>query len=867
MAVKRIPFALLAGGLLIAQASSSLLFADDKIPQAKNTPSGWQCVASGSGWECSEATPALTGPYAKAPLPKHKANSSTAMASDSERGSDSKLVQTASNKEAAKLDWVPRDQLPPELAAQTPALCEGTYVQPTITSTSGLGVEAVDSPVQVSANQTSFTDGVYTLSGDILVKQGQQQIESDQATFDQNTNVASLDGDVRYRQPDLLVLGDKASMDLNQGEIKVENSQFVIHSAHARGAADEITKQGDNIIRVKNGVYTSCPPNSNTWTLNSQNIKLNPTTGWGSATNATLNVKDVPILYTPYFYFPIDDRRQTGLLYPKISISSGDGLDVATPYYFNLAPNYDALYTPRFIADRGLLNEGQFRYLTPWGKGDIGGAYISDDRSYGGSRSINNWNHETDFSDRWSTLVDYTHVSDKDYFKDLGTDLNTQRSSFLDQLAQTQYSGDNWKFLGKVQKYQTIDTEIPENEHPFERLPNLVLESDLPSQNGLHYLWRSEYDYFSRDLNKNNPSVVAANGDLVKGSRYQATPGMRLPMENAWGYLTPEVKVNAAYYDLSDNAAGDDNQINRAIPTVSVDSGLYFDRLTTIGAAGYHQTLEPRIYYTETPYHNQDDVPIFDTSEINMTYQQLFRSNNFTGNDRIADDEHVTIGLSSRLLEDASGFEKLRASIGQGIYLKDQKVALNSPSKKQAQAPLASEIIYRFDRDWRMQLDTVSDSKDSTNDLAGVNFYYNPSTYEIFNVGYQYSSNESTAGINNGNINQSNMSFSLPLNHEWNLLSQWRYDVASSTSLETLAGFEYNSCCWGLRFVARHYLNEDVDSAGVVTKSSFDNGIYLQFEFKGLGSLGKKSDGVISESIYGYDNQNETYDLEKNGHY
>jgi LPS-assembly protein len=534
-----------------------------------------------------------------------------------------------------------------------------------------------------------------------------------------------------------------------------------------------------------------------------------------------------------------------------------------------LAPNYDALYTPRFIADRGLLNEGQFRYLTPWGEGDVGAGYISSDDSYGDSRSITNWNHATDFNDRWSSLVDYTHVSDIDYFKDLGTDLNTNRKSFLDQLAQTQYTGNNWMFLAKAHEYQTLDREIPEDKQPFERLPNLVLEADLPGQYGLHYLWRSGYDYFSRDIDKNDPFVSLAAGDLVEGSRYQATPGLRLAMESAWGYVIPEVKVNMAYYSLSDNnyqsnsstpVTLQNNSINRSIPTVSVDSGLYFDRLTSIGGAGYLQTLEPRLYFTDTPYHDQDDVPLFDTSEINMTYQQLFRSNRFTGNDRIADDQHATIGLSSRLLEDGNGFEKLRASIGQAIYFKDQKVALNAPSIKREQAPIASEIIYRFDKDWRMQLDAVSDNKDRTNDLRGLNFYYNPSLYEIFNVGYQYSNYANTSNPNSEKINQSNLSFSLPIDQQWNLLSQWRYDLDSSTSLETLFGFEYNSCCWGLRLVGRRHLDEDVNSAGVVTDSSFDNGLYLQFEFKGLGSLGKKSDGLINDSIYGYENQNEIDD-------
>lgn len=860
MAVKKISPFLIASALLAAQASSALVLANDKTSpaaEAAAAPAQWQCVASGTEWKCDTAA-APTGPYAKPPLPVHTDSSATAVAGSSDRSDKSKkskLVKTASQKEAAKLDWVPLDELPPDIAAQTPAMCEGAYVEPIIASTAGVGVSTVDSPVQVSAAQTSFVEGVYTLSGDVLIKQGQQQVESNEATYDQNSNITSLSGDIRYRQPNLLVLGNKASMDLNQGEVKVDNSQFVVHSAHARGAADEVTKQGDNVIRIENGIYTSCPPNSNTWTLRSPNIKINPNTGWGSATNATLNVKDVPVLYTPYIYFPIDDRRQSGLLYPKISVTSGNGFDLATPYYFNLAPNYDATYTPRYMVDRGFLNEGQFRYLTQWGEGDLGVGYIGDDKDYGDNRYIDNWNHKTSLDNRWSTLVDYTHVSDNDYFRDFGTDLNTKRKSELNQLGQVKYAGDNWQFLGAVHEYQTIDNEIAEDDKPYGRLPQLVLEADMPGYAGLQYLWRSEYDYFTRNLDESNPTVSAADGDLVEGNRFQATPGIRLPMEFSWGYLTPQTQINLAKYELSNNADGYSNSIDRAIPTTSIDTGLFFDRVTTIGGAGYHQTLEPRIYGAYTPYHNQNDVPLFDTSEMDMTYQQLFRSNRFTGNDRIADDQHVTVGLSTRFLADESGVEKFRAGIGRAFYAGDNKVSLDTPSTSTKEAPLASEIVYRIDDDWRMQMDAVTDSEDESNDLRSVNFHYNPALRKILNFGYSYR-NQETDGMNN--LNQSNVSFSWPMNPQWSVLGQWRYDIASGSNLESLFGFEYDSCCWGVRLVGRRHLNEDVNgNTDEVVSSNYDNGVYLQFEFKGLGSLGKKSDGVVSESIYGYHTNDE----------
>ena len=230
-------------------------------------------------------------------------------------------------------------------------------------------------------------------------------------------------------------------MQLDTGEAKVDNAEYVMHKSNVRGSALYAKRAENAIIRLKDGTYTTCEPSSNAWEIKGNNITLNPATGFGTATNATLRVKDIPIFYTPYIYFPIDDRRQSGFLPPSISSNSKTGLMLVTPYYFNLAPNYDATLYPRYMGKRGLLMEGEFRYLTKTSEGQVGAAYLNDkdnDRQlqtdYKDTRWMINWQHKGGLDSRLMSQVDYTDISDPYYFQDLQTDqIGIKNTDYINQ--------------------------------------------------------------------------------------------------------------------------------------------------------------------------------------------------------------------------------------------------------------------------------------------------------------------------------------------------------------------------------------------------------------------------------------------------
>src|SRR5690606_38782878 len=305
---------------------------------------------AGGGWSCASdaASPELP------PRPVHRGSAAGSTtdpaqprASKPERQlATTRLVTESKGRALASrsadyshLDWVPRDQLTNAQLAETGPYCSGAYIEPSRPGQFD-DTPMSEAPTYVSAKATRYEQEqeVATLAGDVVLRQGSMQAEADEASLYQLENRGELNGNVRLRDRNALMVGDRAEIFLDNGEAKVENAEYVVHSGKVRGSALYAKREENAIIRLKDGTYTRCEPGENSWHLKGNNVTLNPATGFGSATNVTLRVKDVPVFYTPYIYFPIDDRRQSGFLAPSIGSSSDTGLSLQTPYYFNLAP-------------------------------------------------------------------------------------------------------------------------------------------------------------------------------------------------------------------------------------------------------------------------------------------------------------------------------------------------------------------------------------------------------------------------------------------------------------------------------------------------------------------------------------------------
>ena len=913
MAVKypafRKKFPLLVTGSLLALQPMAVPFAvaAEQYDCQVSATGGWACAPKAS----NAALPAR-------PVQRDSVASSKSADGSTEPGQAQATLVTESrgkglasrSADYSHLDWVPRENLSAAQLAEAGPYCAGAYIEPT---RPGMDDQTPmdEAPMFISAKASRYEqeEQVATLAGDVVLRQAGMQVEADEANLRQAENHGELIGNVRLRDQGMLVVGDRAELQLDNGEAKVDNAEYVLHKSHIRGNALYAKREESAIIRLKDGTYTSCEPGSNTWHLKGNNITLNPATGFGTATNVTLRVKNIPVFYTPYIYFPIDDRRQSGFLPPSIGSSSDNGLTLQTPYYFNLAPNYDATLYPTYMADRGLMMEGEFRYLTKSSEGQVGAAYLddsNDDRElqseYEDQRWMYSWQHKAGLDSRLLAEVDYTDVSDPYYFQDLSTDLGIGSTSYVDQRGTLTYRGDSYTARLNAHAYELTNiTDIT----PYDRLPQLTLDGVLPFKPaGVNFSYGTEYVRFDRSLRKgsfiNEDGVVEqpwydeniyglarANGD-----RLHLEPAASLPLNWNWGFFKPQVKLLQTNYDLSLDSTGKqdlassnqsfDDTPDRSVGMFSVDSGLYFDRDTQWFGKSYRQTLEPRLFYLYVPEEEQADIPIFDSGESTFDYSSLWRENRFSGKDRIGDENKLSLGVTNRWIE-ANGFERQRFSIGQAFHFEDRQVQLpgiDYRTRQDAQAsvsPYALEYLYRFNRDWRISSDFNWDPDSHSTRSGSAMFHYQPedNPNKVVNAGYRYRNDTVRYDETTGNwvvgggdygtpgspdyiedyykISQHDFSVIWPIVPQWSVISRWQYDYGRNRTLEAFGGFEYDSCCWKLRLINRYWIDYDEVSLNPSLNDEPDRGIFLQIVLKGLGGVtGNKVETFLDQGIQGY---------------
>jgi LPS-assembly protein len=905
---KKFPL-LVTGGLLALQplASPSVVAAEQ-----------YDCSASPSGgWACSPKSSTA----AQLPRPQQSAASASAAPAGTPQGeaqaqgeqavlvteSGGRVLQSRS-ADYSHLDWVPREQLTAAQLAEVGPYCAGSYVEPLRPGMSD-DTPMDEAPLFVSAKASRYEQEkeAATLAGDVVLRQSSMQIEADEATLHQAENRGELKGNVRLRDNGMLVVGDRAEIQLDNGEAKVENAEYVIHKGHVRGSALYAKREESAVVRLKDGTYTRCEPGSNAWHLKGNNIKLDPATGFGTATNVTLRVKDVPVFYTPYIYFPIDDRRQSGFLAPSLGSSSDNGFSLSTPYYFNLAPNYDATLYPTYMAKRGLMMEGEFRYLTKGSEGQVGAAYLDDQEDqrkqqseYEDQRWMYNWQHKGGLDERLLAEVDYTDISDPYYFQDLDSDLeNLETPDFLNQRGTLTWRGDS--YTARLNAHAYAPTSVVDVT-PYERLPQLTLDGHLPFQpGGLNLFYGTEYVRFDRDLRSGN--FIDEDGNATPwydnnvhglaratGDRLHLEPGMSLPMNATWGFVKPSLKYAYTQYDLKLDSTGKqqvggdfEDSPDRSIPIASIDSGLYFDRNSQWFGNNYRQTLEPRAFYLYVPEEDQDDIPVFDTGEYSFNYAALWRDNRFSGRDRIGDENKLSLGLTNRWIED-NGFERQRFSIGQAFYFEDRKVTMpdrtgtlkDRADYQSSVSPYALEYLYRFNRDWRLSSDFNWDPDSHSTRSGSLMFHYQPedNPNKVINAGYRYrndtmrydqASGTWTYGSDFGKegdanyikdyykVQQHDVSVIWPMVPQWNVIARWQHDYNRNRTLEAFGGFEYDSCCWKLRLINRYWIDYDETSLNPDANEEPDRGIFLQIVLKGLGNvLGGKTETFLDQGIQGY---------------
>lgn len=692
-----------------------------------------------------------------------------------------------------------------------------TYVPPPKTDNRNAPTEITADYGQGVGNQ------LYTVRGNVLIRRGSQELEADQATYNDETGFVDAAGRVHFRQDAFVIDGETAHFNLATETGQIDRTQYVYAQRHAHGEAETLVRESDDITQLYRATYTTCDPGKIDWQLFARHVTLDQNKAVGIARDVTLRFKGVPLLYLPYINFPLSDERKTGLLPPTIGYSNRTGLDLAAPFYWNIAPDRDATITPRYMQTRGLLMRGEFRYLNPTNSGRIEAEYLPNDALFGSDRGAFSVQHQQALTPRWHVDGNVNYVSDMFYLGQLGDNLSTANITHLDRRLDLSYTGEHRQFLARVQGYQTIDPTIAAADRPYQSLPQLLFVGNAPT----HPLG-ADYDLVAEFINFQRESSLT-------GSRIHAEPSVSWPIETLSYFIIPKLGLNYTGYYLN-NTAGANNAPQHGVPVYSLDSGLYFERDLALAETPLIQTLEPRLYYLRIPYRNQSDFPVFDTTEYDFSYTQLFRENRFTGADRLNDANQLSTGLTSRLLERDSGREWLRASIGQIYYFETPRVTLPGVVEPQrGESDIAAELTSRLTQRWTAMADLQWNPDVGQVQKGGILLHYQRDQGHLFNAGYRF---------RRGMLAQSDFSMLWPITSQWRFVGRWNYSYRDHRALENLVGLQYDSCCWAFRVTSRRYVS------AIAGDSS--RALYLQLEFKGLAAIGHSVDDLLESGILGY---------------
>jgi LPS-assembly protein len=708
----------------------------------------------------------------------------------------------------------------------------------------------------------SILDRKLRATGNASILKGNQSITADFIEYDQISEELYAKGDITITTPDLELKGTELEMSLAENTGAISNGSFIANinesisikqkddgstitktktskfNSKLRGTATKIFLEGEDKKKMEFAKVTTCEAEQNEWFITSQETVIDQSSGNIKAKDAVLSLRGVPIMYSPYVDFSLTSQRRSGWLLPTAGTTTTSGFETSIPYYFNLSPTYDATLTSRYMEKRGLQFDGEFRYIKENFEGTSQIQYLNkDNESDIDNRYLLNIKHKHDFGHGFTGTIEYEKVknNDNDYFADMSTSIAVTSQVSLRQTAHLDYKKtddlSDIKASLKVQEFQNLSSASP-----YELKPsfNLSFKKDWEDNVDQSLFLQTDanfmYDQFDKGDNARN--------NIATGSRVASTPSISLPMEASFGFLKPKLIANLRHYDLDDAST---SQESLAIPTVSLDSGLYLDRPFKLSGYNYTQTLEPRIFYTYTPYEDQSAIPYFDTSLNELDTTTIFQENQFSGQDRVMDTNAITTALTTRII-DESGYDWMLLTMAQRFYLSDRKVLeedryANSSYKgdksdflTSAQANLTKSL--RLSSQYEYNL-----SEDITNKFT-VAGRYKPEPGKVLNASYRQVLNPSS-GIYD--VKQYLVSAQWPLTSGWSGLASYNYDLYKKQDIESMIGAEYDAGCWSAQMMF-HRLQ-------LATSENATDTFFLMLEIGDLGSFGQGDKESLFEKM------------------
>ena len=686
--------------------------------------------------------------------------------------------------------------------------------------------------VKVEANRAEIIEREVALfSGNVDIVSDSATIRADQAQINNNGQQLFAKGDVEYADRQLHVASDSVDIDSVDESLTMANTVYHLNGSTGRGDASTIALNVKDGLVLKDVSFTTCPEGGEEWMIRASEISIRRGKPWGEAKHTRFYLGNVPVFYLPYFAFPISNQRQTGFLFPKISNSTNTGVDYEQPFYWNMAPNYDMTLSPRLMTQRGVQLKSEFRHMSAASYSQLNVEYLPQDNDIasGPDRYFYRIAHEGFFADNWMASVNVNGISDDNYIVDLGSDFYNRADTHLFRTGSINYFSDELLFSVHVRDFEIIG-DYPST---YRAMPEAKLNYELPLAKYLEFELNSELAWFD----SKSPTAPTA-------MRFHTAPTLRIPFQRQWGEFSAEASVLNTYYEQDQVEDTElDESVNRTLTQGKLYGALYFENKDSWFGDDHTMTLEPRVQYLYTSYEDQSGIGFYDTTAWLTDVEGLFRGQEFTGLDRISDNNEVTVALTSRLLDETNR-EQFVLSVGQIFYLDDNRVT--SATREGNRSALAADLDWRMSNNWFFHTDFQIATETDKVERASTTFEYRESSNKLIQLTHRY-----VRELSGEKIDQVGLSAAWPLSDEWQLVGRTYRDLDRNRSVENYFGLQYESCCWAIQIVAQRQLSNRYAADGAQSVNEFDSGISLNFIFKGMGS-GSTSNNMLSNGLFGY---------------
>jgi LPS-assembly protein len=681
----------------------------------------------------------------------------------------------------------------------------------------------LEGQIQVKSEDSVINqDTLAQFKGSVEIDSIQAKIRADEAVLNRKTQTLNAFGNVSFQDKNITVSGQKVQLNRISNELLIENSFYQLNTVQGHGKAEKIGISENTGINLIESSFTSCPVDDEVWRIQASNIAIAPDQSRGVIEHARFYIKDVPVLYLPYFSFPVNDKKQSGILYPNISNNSSTGISVEQPIYWNIAPNYDLTFSPRLMTDRGLQLKTDFRYLTEQHAGQINIEYLPDDQELDNNtdRYFYRLFHSGQIGENWRVNFDINGLSDDNYIVDLGSDFYNRADTHLYKTLGLNYFSQSLDVTAQFRDFEVLG-DRPDS---YRALPEIRLNYLAPLGLGAEFQIDSELAYFESGESY-NPTAT----------RFHIAPTVRYPFQNQWSeFLAQATILHTRFIQENIQETSLEKNVSRTLGQVKVYGSLAFERPAEWFGAKATQTFEPKVQYLYTSFENQSNIGLYDTTRLSNDFSGLFRGQEFTGLDRISDNNQITVGMTSRFI-DKNNKERFKLSLGQIFYLKDNRVV--DASKDDDRSALAAELDWQIGSKWyahtQAQVSTITDKVER----SSLSLVYQLSQNKILQIDHRY-----VRDLSSEKINQVGITAGWPLAKNWQWVGRWYHDLELNRTVESYTGVQYESCCWSVSFVAQRNLSNRFDDNGAQSTNEFESGFHVYFTSRNL----------LREGLFGY---------------